>query len=210
MNRKYILPFLFVGLTFSLVVGLTVAQRQGASPPPLASHKWSSLSKLEELKTLLKGFEIKSIIDTSCEEAGLVQKLDLGFDQYIGVERRKEIVDALRISMGSAQRTFLAQDITKDLLPHADMILCWDSLQMLSSAQIHSTLMLLKKSGVKYLLAAHYPELKKNKKGKRGEYRPINWTLAPYRFPDPMVQISEQKETDQTKSLALWKISDLP
>lgn len=210
MQKKHILPFLFVGLVFSIGIVMLVSQRHETSKPPLAAHQWGNLAKLDELRALLKGFNVKSLIDTSCEEAGLIQQLDIKVEQYIGIDRRKEIIEGIRSSLDSAHRTFLVQDITRDLLPQADMILCWDTLQAFSPSQIRSTLRLLKKSGVKYLLASHFPELQINQKGARNHYRPINWTLPPYRFPDPMIQISEQKENGEVKSLALWKISELP
>lgn len=210
MKKKFILPFLFIGLVFSIGMGMLLSQRSPSPDRPFASHQWSQLERIDELKAVLKGFEIKSLIDTSCEEAGMMQKLDVQIEQYIGIDRRKELVDAIRTSMGSAKRTFLARDISRDLLPEADLILCWDSLQTLPLSQVRSSLLLFKKSGSKYLLATHYPDLRKNQKCKKGQYRPINWTLPPYCFPEPMVQVSEQKEGPHTKSLALWKLSELP
>lgn len=210
MKKKYILPFLFIGLTFSIGLVVILSRRPMPRQNPLAAHQWGTLSKLDELKAVFKSFNIKSLIDTSCEEAGLIPQFGIQLEQYIGVDRRYEIVEGIRSALGSAERTFLAQDISRDVLPQADMIICWDTLQGFSPTQIRSTLRLLKKSEVKYLLAAHYPELQVNQKAARGLYRPINWTLPPYRFPQPMIQISESKENGRVKSLALWKISELP
>lgn len=210
MKKKYILPFLFVGLVFSFGVAMLNGQKKVEQQPALAAHHWGNLTRLDEMKALLRGFNIKTLVDTSCQEAGLIQKFDLGIENYIGVDRRSEVVDAMRCSIGSAQRVFIAQDITRDPLPNADLILCWDDLQSLPTMQIHSAISLFKKSGAKYLLVSHFPDLKKNHKSRSGEYRPINWTLPPYRFPEPMIQISEQKENGQPKSLALWKVSELP
>ncbi len=210
MKKKYIVPFLFVGLLFSFTIAWFIGQNSSSIIAPCTTHRWGTLAKFEELKALLNGFNIKSLIDTSCEEAGLLRQIDLGIDHYIGIDRRKEVVDAIRSSIGSAKRTFLVQDITRDLLPQADLILCWDSLHSLPFSQICSALHLFHKSKAKYLLISHFPELKKNIRAKKGIYRPINWTLAPYHFPEPMIQISEQREQGHIKSLALWKISELP
>jgi hypothetical protein len=210
MKKSAILPFLLIGLTFSFVVVFIVSQNPGLDRSSLEVHRWGNLARLDELKALLKGFEIKSLIDTSCEEARLIDQLDLPLEHYVGVDRRSDVVEAIRSSLGSAERTFLSGDITKDLLPKADLILCWDHLQKLTQAEIRATLLLLKKSGTKYLLLTHFPELLKNTKSKRGGYRPINWTLPPYKFPEPMIQISEQKERGEVKNLALWKIAELP
>lgn len=209
MKKKYIVPFLLIGLIFSFAIAWLIGKNPSTAFSPYTTHRWGTLAKFEELKALLNGFNIKSIIDTSCEEAGLLRQIDLGIDHYIGIDRRKEVVDAIRSSIGSAKRTFLVQDITCDLLPEADLILCWDSLQSLPFSQIRSALFLFHKSNAKYLLISHFPELKKNVRTKKG-YRPINWTLAPYHFPEPMIQISEQREQGHIKSLALWKISELP
>lgn len=208
MKKKYALLLLLP--LFTLAAGWWLKQSSSATQFPLIAHRWGTLAKLDELKALLTGFNIKSIIDTSCEEAGLLEQIDLGIEHYIGIDRRKEVVEAIRSSIGSAKRTFLVQDITRDLLPQADLILCWDNLQSLPISQIRSTLLLFHKSQAKYLLISHFPELKKNCKGKWKGYRQINWTLAPYFFPEPMIQISEQREHGQIKSLALWKISELP
>lgn len=210
MKKSKTLPFLFVGLTFSFVIAVLVAQKNSLDRSSFEIHRWGNLARLDELKALLKSFEVKSLIDTSCEEARLVDQLDLQLEEYIGVDRRSDVVEAIRSSLGSAHGTFLSQDITKDLLPKADLVLCWDHLQRLTPTQIRATLLLFKKSGAKYLLVTHFPELAKNKKGKKGAVHPINWTLPPYKFPTPMVQISEQKEGGEVKNLALWKIADLP
>lgn len=166
---------------------------------------WGSLKKAEELKAVLHGFGIRSMIDMDCEEV-----VDLGLERYIGVDRRAEVISAIKNSIGSAERSYLVRDITKDQLPKADLILCWDKLFELSPSKLRSTIELFKKSGCKYLLVSHFPDLVKNHKTRRGLYQPINWTLEPYRFPEPMIQINEEVEGTHIKNLALWNINDLP
>lgn len=210
MKKKYILSFLLIGFIFSLGVSVVICRKQDRAQPSFAIHQWSNLARVDELKALLRSFNIKTLVDTSCEEAQLVQQLDLPLDQYIGVDRRKDVIEAIRSSIGSAQRIYLVQDISRDLLPQADLILCWDALHMLPPTQIRSAITLFKKSNAKYLLGSHFPDLKKNQKSHQGTYRPINWTLPPYCFPEPIIQISEKQEKGQTKCLALWRIAELP
>lgn len=165
---------------------------------------WKNATLYTQLLSVLKELKIKTINDVLSKET--VPALNLEIEHYQGICPSNELADALNREFDSRKYQFNALDVTKDMLPQADLIICDGKLNQLTNAQIRAASVLFKKSGAKYLLATHYPNEKKNHKGKPGEYRLINFELAPFYFPKPLLLI---KEPDTDYSFALWNIKDL-
>lgn len=167
-----------------------------ADAPPLKS----------EVIRLLKGLEIKSIVDVPCGTMGWADDLKPVLQKYIGVDINPKNIEENREKYGSSTFLFQNLDISKDLLPQAELIFCHDALNFFTPNEIKAALLLFKKSGAKYLLLTLHTDLEKNHKGKKGACTPINWQLPPYNFPTPLLVLNEQGN----KKLSLWKIEDLP
>jgi len=168
---------------------------------------WSHFQQYKRLKMLMQGFGIQSVIDIPSKDFAYLQGQNLGIKQYIGITKTKEEQQDFQTKFGSELSTFINLEITIDPLPRVDLIFCWDCLCNQTTSQVKSALLQFKKSGAKYLLMRHYPQVQKNRKNKTGEFQPVNWNLEPYFFPDPILQVVEKKQTTQV--YALWKIEDL-
>lgn len=191
---------------------------------PIFYKKWSKKEKKEEvvyepktweafheegrLSMLIKGFAIESMVDLPCTSNIASQKFALPLKKYFGVSESLDVARALQSQYGSSISTYLHADITAELLPKVDLILAWDELCTLSPTGVQAALVHFKKSGAKFLLMRHYPDLPKNKKNKTGGFQPVNWTLPPYNFPQPLIQIMETKE-GKMESLSLWTLDKL-
>lgn len=159
-----------------------------------------------ELVRLIKGMKIKTLVDVPCGELSFADEISPFVQKYIGIDADGKITQENRERYGSSIMHFQQLDITKDPLPQGELIFCHDILNFLSPAEISSALLHFKKSGAQYLLMTLYTDLEKNQKGKPGVCRPIDWQIAPYHFPKPLLILTEHGN----KKLALWKMEDLP
>lgn len=169
---------------------------------------WSQFGEFRRFEMLLEGFAIKSMIDIPCVDQDWITRAVLGSIRYTGITNTKDQAQALQIQYGGKLRTFLGMDVTVDVLPAADLIVCWDSLCALSEREIKAALVQLKKSGSHFLLMRNYSQQKRNPKEKNSGYEPINWTIAPYHFPEPIITIIEEG-SEANGCLALWNLDTI-
>lgn len=202
----FLLPLVLVPLALYLQ-----EKKTAKKPEEIAFYHpvtWSNFGEQNRLKMLLKGFAIESIIDVPCVDINSLDPSLLGEIRYTGITDSKDQARGLQAQFGSNLRTFLSMEITVDILPKADLIFCWDKLCTLSETSAQAAIIQFKKSGAQFLLMRHYPGLKKNRKNKTGEAQPVNWTLPPYNFPEPIIHIIE-KGNNEMESLALWNLEVL-
>ncbi len=160
-------------------------------------------SMQNEVERISLGLGVKTISHISCENLSWVRNLPV--EKYIGIDSQENVATRLQQSFGSQKHHFQYGDITKDLLPKTDLLLCLDALNYLSQQEIRATILLFKKSGAKYLLLLNFPSTPKNKKMKKALFHPINWQNAPYFFPSPLISFDVDK-----LNFGLWEISSLP
>jgi hypothetical protein len=176
-------------------------------------------STLLETETLRKGIpalleEIgaHSLLDIPCGDFRWLSEVSLGV-AYTGADIVGELVAANNRQFGSDTRGFIQLDLTRDLLPKADVVLCRDCLVHLSFDNIRRALMNIKDSGSGYLLTTNFPGTETNHDIADGDWRPLNFELAPFDFPPPYRTIVENCEEAGgafgDKSLCLWRAADL-
>jgi len=131
-----------------------------------ASGPGSSLSRTvkirEFLPVLWEKYNIKTVLDAPCGDFNWMKEVDKKDIIYIGGDIVKSVIDENIKKYQQENITFKVLDITKDILPKVDMILCKDCLQHLSYENVKKSLMNFKQSGSKYLLVTTYPLTKKN------------------------------------------------
>jgi len=210
-RRKTKWPLFLLPL-FAVLIALYVLEKKHEKKPTEVMEynpiTWSNFNEQNRLKMLLKGFAIESIIDVPCVDVSSLEPSLFGGIRYTGITDSKDQARGLQAQLGSHLRTFLSMEITVDILPKADLIFCWDKLCTLSETQAKAAITQFKKSGAQFLLMRHYPGLKKNRKNKTGGAQPVNWTLPPYNFPEPIIHIIE-KGDHEMESLALWNLEAL-
>jgi len=166
---------------------------------------------------LVRHNNIRSILDIPCGDFAWMKHTSLELDHYIGAD----IVSAI-VSNNLAQfkrehhpvRDFQLLDLTRDVLPCADAVLCRDCLVHFSNEDIFKALIRIQKSDSTFLLTTSFREQQHNKDIVTGWWRPLNLELAPFNFPEPLEVIDERCQLRRgaypDKSLGLWRIADLP
>ena len=167
-----------------------------------------------QLPELLRSLNCKIFLDLPCGDCVWIRTINLPADLYIGGDCIKSLIDSHNKTLSSPYKRFIHVDACTDPLIKADVVLCRDMLVHLTFNQIFKVLNNLKKSESKYLLVTHFTNKRENRDISTGSWRPLNFTLAPFNFPEPLYIINE-KYTGHNgiysdKCLALWKIAYLP
>lgn len=120
-----------------------------------------------------------------------------------------EIVNANVDKWASSNRTFEIGDITTSVLPDVDLIFCRDCFVHFSYSDIKKAIANIKKSNASYILTTTFQN-SINFDIVTGNWRPINLESAIFNLPKPLEVILEGEEEYKDKSMALWRVDDLP
>ena len=174
------------------------------------SSNLSATTKTREfLTTTLKKYNITSILDAGCGDFHFMQNIDLSGIKYTGLDISKSMIEsATKTAANRPHHEFFQADITREKLPTADLIFCKDCLQHLSFKDVKKAVNNFRQSGTKYLLVTTYPLTLKNWDINTGDFRWLNLTLPPLRFPQPMEYFQEEHGTDNF--MFLYEIKKLP
>ena len=174
----------------------------------------SDIKQTEEisrhLPQLISEYNIQSMLDIPCGDHFWINKLNLDI-QYIGADIVSNLIERNKAHYEASNKTFLCMDIIKDNLPDINLIFCRDCFIHFSYDDIFKSIENIKKSGAQYLMTTTFPE-KENRDIATGGWRMLNLEAAPFNFPEPLICINEkcdEGEAYKTKSMALWKVSDL-
>jgi len=168
----------------------------------------------KEIPKLLRKYNVQTLLDAPCGDFFWMKEMlpDLPIKQYIGVDIVKEIVSKNQENYQSDNIQFLYLDLIKDTLPKVDLILCRDCILHFSHRDILLAFKNLKKSGAKYILMTHFSKSRKFVDISTGNWRPINFLLPPFNFPEPQELIVEEclQAGFPDKCLGLWNLETLP
>lgn len=167
----------------------------------------------EEIPRLVNELNIRVLLDCPCGDLNWIQHVELKLEKYIGVDIVKEIIEENKQKFNKKGYAFYKMDMSKDVLPKADMILCRDCLVHFSFKDAVSTIKRFKKSGTRYLLTTTFTKRLQNTDTITGVWRPINLQLSPFNFPNPIKLINEKCSQAEgiyaDKSLGLWLLEDI-
>jgi hypothetical protein len=155
------------------------------------------------------------LLDAPCGEAGWIADC-IQDVHYTGVDIVSSLIAAnvLRAKRGEIAGRFLTANITQDVLPGADLILCRDCLVHLSFDNIDRVVARFRASGARWLLTTSFPQFEVNSDCEDRDWRALNMQCPPFNWPTPVELINEQcAEGDggwRDKSLGLWRFADLP
>lgn len=162
---------------------------------------------------VIRQYNIQSMLDIPCGDFNWMKNVNLGNVKYIGADIIEEMILDNRRSYETPTRTFIRADVIVDVLPKTDLILCRDCLVHFSNEHLIQAIKNLKRSGATYLLTTTFPE-HVNKDIVTGNWRGVNLQKPPFSFPEPLILFNEGyhqvSSGNADKSLALWRISDLP
>jgi hypothetical protein len=191
---------------------------RGVAPGESLSGGGSSDDETRAVRRALPGLlaelNVKTMVDVPCGDFAWMRQLELPVQRYIGADIVRPLAERLQAEFGNEQRSFMQLDLTRDALPACDLVLCRDCLIHLPFADVQRVIANVKRSGASYLLTTTYTEKKQHRDIERGSWNAINLQLAPFRFPEPLRLIHEQSTRFGAeygdRSLALWRVSELP
>jgi hypothetical protein len=178
----------------------------------------------KELPLLFERYDIKKLIDTSCGDFNWMKLIVNKLEYYKGLDVVKKLIDVNNEKYSTDKINFEYNDIIKNFNFNKndyDAILCRDTFVHLFFDDIHKSLNNFKNSGIKYLIMTHYNEYEKNydfdvehNLEEYNMWRPINFTIEPFNFPNPLYSIEEKegyynknKKACFDKTLSIWKIN---
>jgi len=166
-----------------------------------------------QLEVLLKSNKITSILDIPCGDFNWMKHTDLKDVDYIGADIVENLIIENTSKYKSKNLVFKALDLTKDSLPNVDVIFCRDCLVHLSYKDLYKALKRIKESNSKYLLTTTFAKCDKNKDIITGQWRKLNFEIAPFNFNKPLQVIDEKytKKGDKysDKMMSLWEINTI-
>lgn len=164
-----------------------------------------------ELPGLLQEIGADSMLDIPCGDFRWLSETELPVSRYIGGDIVKELVERNRAAYG---REFLQLDLCSGELPKVDVVFCRDCLVHLSLENVHRAIANVKRSGSTWLLTTTFLECEENIDIANGDWRMLNFELAPFQWKPPARVLvegcTEAGGGYSDKALGLWRISDLP
>jgi SAM-dependent methyltransferase len=181
----------------------------------LGSELDATASLRSDLAQLLRRLNVTSMLDLPCGDFTWMAQMDFSGVAYLGADIVPDIVAAnIARYADTGRREFRRLDLVSDPLPATDLVLCRDCLVHLSFANIHRAIANLKNTRAQWLLTTNFPDASANRDIVDGDWRVLNLERAPFSFPAPVAVINEgctEAGGDYAdKSLALWRVSDLP
>lgn len=182
------------------------------------SGKGSSLMQTRKIRDALPGlletYQIRSMLDLPCGDFHWMKELDLRGVDYTGADIVSELIAENVARYGAPGRRFVTLNITTDDLPKVDLLLCRDCWVHLNYSDIADAIANVRRSGITYLLATTFTHHPINRNQLRGKFRMLNLRIAPFHLPNPLHVIVEDnlesRRSHAEKSLALWRVTDLP
>ena len=215
--RKQVEKWRFSRMTMDDVFGHIYRSNKWGSEES-RSGKGSSLTQTrqvrEALPGLLQSHGIRSMLDLPCGDFHWMKEVDLRGVEYVGADIVPELIAETSARHAGPGRKFLTLNLTADPLPKADLLMCRDCWVHLTAGDIAQAIANIRRSGITYLLATTFTRHAVNGEKIRGKFRMLNLQVAPFCFPAPLEVITEDNlessHADAGKSLALWRVADLP
>ena len=166
----------------------------------------------DRLPAILAELGARSMLDIPCGDFAWMQRVDLADVRYLGGDIVEPLIEENRTRYESQHIHFQRLDIVNDPLPKVDLLLCRDCLVHFSFDDIFNALRNISAVGSGYLFTTTFPAVEQNYDIRTGGWRPLNLELSPFDFPPPLMMIHEGYDDPEfaDKSLALWRVSDVP
>jgi len=196
----------------------TEIYKKGSWKGAVPSGPGSSLKATElvrpRLLTLFDRFEIHTLCDAPCGDGSWIFEITRDLTHYFGVDVVSDLVEANSRKNLPLNHFFRAGDLTTEILPRADAILCRDCLVHFPLETAQKAINLFRQSGSIYIITTTFPGHDSNVPAAMGSWRPLNLQQAPFFFPDPIEIIEERipnpEDKYNDKSLGVWRLSDIP
>ncbi len=160
----------------------------------------------QSLPKLLGELKIKRLLDAPCGDFNWMKELDLGDIHYTGLDIVERIVEENITKFANSRRQFFKRDITRDALPNADLIMVRDCLFHLPFTSIADFFENYLRSNIEYVLLTNNANLKNVNLAVPGQYRPVNFLLPPFEFPQPSAgrKLRDYPDGQPERYMYLW------
>ncbi|UXH79177.1 capsular polysaccharide synthesis protein [Roseateles amylovorans] len=168
------------------------------------------------LPLVLAHLGASSLLDAPCGDFHWMRQVALGVAHYVGVDIMSAVIEAHQVRDRRPGREFVRADLLHGALPRCDAIFCRDLLPHLSFAEIATVLENFHRSGAIWLLTTTFTAERApaNADTEAGRWRPLSLHLEPFDFPAPVLLVNEHCSEGggqfADKSLAVWRLADLP
>jgi hypothetical protein len=172
----------------------------------------------EMITELIRKYNIKTIVDAPCGDffwMKEVLKMNINnINLYTGIDIVEGLIQKNQEKYGTDKICFIKSDLTRDIIPKADLIICRDCFLHLSYRNILNIINNFKLSGAEYLLVSTYTRHKNRNVYKYNVAgRAINLGKVPFKIKSKLDTINEdyhgQDEEYNDKSLILIRISSI-
>ncbi len=169
----------------------------------LGSEYKNTINIRKEIITLIKRYNVESILDAPCGDFNWIKSILNKNLNYIGGDIVKNLIDINNNNYKNENINFIPLDITMDKLPKVDLMICRDCLIHLSFKNIGLFFKNFINSDIKYLLLTSY-KLKDYKKKiinidiTDGEFREIDLSEHPFYLSKPIFKILDKDEQGKT------------
>lgn len=163
----------------------------------------------KELSSLLKKYSIKSLFDAPCGDFNWMEEfLSSENLNYIGGDIVKPLIEKLNKKFQSNQTFFIHFDLTKDIPPKVDLMICRDCLFHLSNIEIKNVLQNFVKSEIPYLLTTTHintGNVFSNSDITTGNFRLLDLTSNPFNLPtEVQFSIDDWMPPEPARKMCLW------
>ncbi|MBV8141799.1 MAG: class I SAM-dependent methyltransferase [Verrucomicrobia bacterium] len=174
----------------------------------LGSSSKATTALPSSLSELLRSIQCRRLVDLGCGDFNWMRHVE-GEWEYIGIDVVEALIRRNQIRYGEAKRTFVVLDATSARLPKGDTVLCREVLFHLSFHNIFAVLDNIVHSRAKHLVATSDSSVWFNSDIKNGDFRPLNLSRPPFRFPTPISEIADDRVLNGRK-LGLWRVDQIP
>jgi hypothetical protein len=185
-----------------------VAHESQGGQSGIGSTPEATRDLIAQLSALLENVGCRQLVDVGCGDFDWMKNLDGDFD-YLGIDVVPWLVEANNDKYASAKRRFICVDATREPIGPGDVALCREILFHLSFLDGKRLLRNIKAGGFKYVLITNDKSVWFNSDIRNGDFRRINLTKAPYRFPEPQCELTDDK-VFAGRVLAVWPGTALP
>ena len=161
------------------------------------------------LPEMIKALGVTDMLDIPCGDFHWMRQVDLGI-RYVGADIAEAVISPLQQEYaGDETITFRRLDIVTDALPRADLIFTRECFNHFSFRSIRAAIANVTSSKTRLIAVTHYPHHLSNSNQETGyTYRPLNFTLHPFCWPEPLLHLAEASADGRV--MAVWEVSALP
>lgn len=163
----------------------------------------------KELSPLIKKYSIKSLFDAPCGDFNWMKEFLFSENlNYIGGDIVKPLIDSLNKKFHSNKISFIHFDLTKNIPPETDMMICRDCLFHLSNNEIKNVLQNFIDSKIPFLLTTTHinsGKLFSNSDIVTGNFRLLDLTSDPFNLPiEVLFSIEDWMPPEPARKMCLW------